>query len=326
MKNKYFKSRYELPSWHPKKATKRVVSLGLALIIFPILFYFVINRQEVALPDMSFGIVALICGAGISILVSLFINYIRDKQVNDPIIATVTKATLESWPKISRMRELQHIDFVFSVNKRTSISGESYKFVTVKTTHTFEYANRTGKDNEFRHEMFSDFRHHDEDVDSDNKNRFRFELIDFDIEGHPLIYDEIAELEGIEKANELLACSKDHKLRFQEDIIIPAGQNKELHYKIHSEYESTDKLFWPFQEISENVDISIKLMKGFDNNSNNNKFVLKLYHPLENDILEKNPITKDGFINFTGKSGKSCKINLCSVMLPFQGFELSWKL
>ena len=65
-------------------------------------------------------------------------------------------------------------------------------------------------------------------------------------------------------------------------------------------------------------------MNGF-NGSNSDLFTLKAYHPLENDILEKNPnaVEQNGVVKFEDSTSE---INLCNIMLPYQGFELSWKL
>ena len=175
--------------------------------------------------------------------------------------------------------------------------------------------------------VFNDFRHTDEDA-GDGKKHFYFEDIDLGSGHTPLNYRRMLETEGKEKTNKLLAnTERKNKLSFyQEDFSIKAGEKRDLKFKIHSEYEQTDRLIWAFQEISNNVKVIINLMYGKIEDLDN-KFLLTISHPLEEDILRRNPnIRENGEIIFNGEMKRKGDFILDETLLPYQGFEISWDI
>jgi len=69
------------------------------------------------------------------------------------------------------------------------------------------------------------------------------------------------------------------------------------------------------------------LLEGFPDKTTD-EFFLTINHPLEDDIFLNNVNTENdsGKILFTGDEGRESSIILHGIMLPFQGFELSWKI
>jgi len=120
------------------------------------------------------------------------------------------------------------------------------------------------------------------------------------------------------------------KLHFETDYDAPTTSDKSKKFKfvIHNEYQTTDKLVWNFEEISEDkCTITIKIQKYHYDNF---QFYIRINHPCTSTIVadNKSSITDEieGKLNFLeGKAGyHHCTIIINKKILTYQGFELSW--
>jgi len=234
-----------------------------------------------------------------------------------PVVKLFKKAIDDAGDSISRIREQQDVTFSFRVNSRkipNNNSTDTVSVMVVEVTHKFTYVNESCDDQNFSLVIYSDFRKTDE---FDNlKKKFHFKLINLG-DGVDILFDG-----ANEQVKDRLEAVYNDKLYFEEEnIVLEKGATRNFLFKIYSEYQLTDRLTWSFQELARNATIRIKAQDASDHS-----FVMKINHPLERKIL-KNPDNRDGIKNDGSvelNRDKYSEIKFSEVILPNQGFELSW--
>jgi hypothetical protein len=101
-------------------------------------------------------------------------------------------------------------------------------------------------------------------------------------------------------------------------LSVPMPTNGEADCEFHSygEYRLNDSLIWTVQDLSDNLELTVKNETGYSGYPNT-AFRYRIFHHkspmLENGLVERRPTNVD-------------VIDFDDCILPYQGFEISWSL
>ena len=113
---------------------------------------------------------------------------------------------------------------------------------------------------------------------------------------------------------------KNNKLFYGNENIIHS-QDRKLKFRIHGTYSMNDRLVWCIQDISENFGITINIDPLSGLKSEDFRFTIN--HPQEEQII----CSLDGKIMTCGTlKFPSTHLLISHVVLPYQSFEISWKV
>ncbi|MCL2222466.1 MAG: hypothetical protein FWC20_03640 [Oscillospiraceae bacterium] len=277
------------------------ITLGIAFFLFSLFIY-----REV--PSLH-GLVQVLVSIGAGLVSAVLINILYEIRSRNIVLKMIEKASVEAWNTISKIRDDQSVDLVFSrkANK-----------VIVEIEHEFQYLGLSRISYRDDVSIFSDFR-----GKAPSKESFS------DSEYVPDFYFKKISINNLpikrwsQDSDRVELCNVTNgKLFYSQDIDMPSmgGKSQKLTFNIHNTYDVVDKLVWSFQELSEDAVINIEIKDDCDDL----EFFFRVNHPLAKDIIQKN-IKSVGIDPKTGKLfEKTINITIHEKILPYHGFEISW--
>jgi len=289
-----------------------MLALGIALssVQFTVLLSFfsteliVVSKIELILASIG---VTLFC-TGVINLVILAVDKGQEDKIN-----MATEMALEILKTCTNVRRNQNITITFN---------EDGDKIIADITHSFYYNDENKEGKNCSVVIFSDFQGEKETITSTSTPKFYFK----EVHGE----DEVLIWQA-ESHRKRLYTIKNGKLWIKLNSKFPAksSTNKEFKFVICNQYNTNDRLFWTFQEMSAG-DVTIKI--DCRNLTCNRRFYFRIdHHSIEQIITNHNKsIKKDSKSNAkinptTGLiEGNYLDLKISENILPYQGFEISW--
>jgi len=247
-------------------------------------------------------------GAFINIIVTLK----QDKDIN---WRAFEQAFYESITVNDRIRDKQRIELKFEI-----IEDNRKKYMKLVTHHSFVFNNNTRWTQHYKlMNLFNDY-HPPKKYDN---VKFECQLY---------VDNRAIELLHTPKGGKMEIWIKDAK---QSIVKIASKESIHIRYKIVNFYSLNDRLIWSFQEISNGAVIAFDARALLQNDAKKGTYSMTILHPEANEIIKRH---KDFFDEKTGninlipfeaipsEEKTPVEIEMCNIILPYQGFEIAWKI
>jgi len=291
--------RRQRKRWPPIIVHFICLIIGLVMSISGWLLHDKMSEFKSSLPDT---LIAL----GVSILASAFINaLVTLKETVDLNWKAFEKAFYESITVKDRIRHLQRVELIFKI-----VDDAGKRYMKVSTQHSFDFRNDTHLKQDYKlMKLFNDYH-----PPMENGH--------FDFACKLYVDNEAIPLKFIHEGSKMEISVEDTNRSTKE---LHPNESMHIRYEIENFYDLNDRLIWSFQEISDGAVIAL----SSNDDAQKGTYFITLLHPEAEDIRKKHKNyfdKKQGNIKMAQSEEIPIEIKISNIILPYQGFEIAWKV